>query len=53
MVINNTIATGNTFRNSLVTVSDYSTLEIHNSLVKKNIVADADKQEKFVHHSGK
>ena len=45
MIINNSFAIGNTFRNSLVTISDYSILKIYDSVVKQNIVADADKQE--------
>ena len=45
MIINNSVAIGNTFRNSLVTVSDYSILKIYDSVVKQNIIANADKQE--------
>ena len=45
MIINNSVAIGNTFRNSLVTVSDYSILKIYDSVVKQNIIAYADKQE--------
>ena len=45
MVINNSIAIGNTFRNSLVTVSDYSILKIYNSIIKQNFVTNEDEYE--------
>ena len=45
MVMNNSIVSGNTFRNSFVTVSDHSILRIYDSVVNQNIIINEDQNE--------
>ena len=42
MTINNSAITGNTFRNSFITVSDYSVLELHDSIIMQNIITGSE-----------
>ena len=49
LTINNSIITGNTFRNSFVTVSGNSTLKLHNSIIEANSIADTEHEDKYKH----